>query len=149
MVRLNYGTRTRYGSSRREPNTQKTMWRIFIQCGPSLREPQVYIKISAGRTVGTPNSCNAMTSLRGRVTRRVEAVTSTYNFPIQVTCADVLRLFYLVKGQGFIDADVFIVITAPGSRRELFFSVRNTNKTTSGAARHRQYNNQHSINTQM
>lgn len=63
-----------------------------------------------------PHSSTVLTSLRGRVARKAKAVTSSYNFPIQSTCADILktaiRLFVLAKQLGFIDADVFIVLTA-------------------------------------
>lgn len=52
-------------------------------------------------------------SLRGRGARQTEAFTSTYNFPIQATCADrlktALRLFSLAKQNNFISSDVFIV----------------------------------------
>nr|AYC64022.1 hypothetical protein [Halimeda micronesica] len=63
-----------------------------------------------------PQSSTVLTSIRGRVARKAKAVTSSYNFPIQGTCADILktavRLFYLAKQKGFFDADVFIVLTA-------------------------------------
>nr|AYC64085.1 hypothetical protein [Johnson-sea-linkia profunda] len=63
-----------------------------------------------------PASVNALTSLRGRVARDVDTITSTYNFPIQATCADILktalRLFYLSKQKAFIKEDVTVVLTA-------------------------------------
>ena len=43
-------------------------------------------------------------------------MTSTYNFPIQATCTDILktalRLFYLSKQKSFIDSDVSVILTA-------------------------------------
>lgn len=71
------------------------------------------------KTVGAPcipKSDTAITSVRGRVARESDAITSTYNFPIQATCADILktavRLFTLLKKQHVIDDRVFIVLTA-------------------------------------
>ena len=63
-----------------------------------------------------PSSPSVITSLRGCVARQVDTVTSTYNCPIQSTCADILktalRLFCLAQQNGFIDNNILIVLTA-------------------------------------
>lgn len=93
---------------------------VWIETYPGIAKYKNFCKDLISRqiprTPGVPDSGSAITSVRGRVARRSDAVTSTYNFPIQATCADILktavRLFTLLKDQQVVNKDVFIRILA-------------------------------------
>nr|BBN51388.1 DNA polymerase I [Halimeda borneensis] len=79
-----------------------------------LCQQQIQMQIPSALYV--PNSCNAITSVRGRVAQQTDAMTSTYNFPIQATCADILktalRIFMLAKQKHLFCEDILVILTA-------------------------------------
>ncbi|MFY2490476.1 DNA polymerase [Escherichia coli] len=93
---------------------------VWIETYPGVAKYKHFCKdqISMNRVKapGIPKSHHAITSVRGRVARKSDAITSTYNFPIQATCADILktalRLFDLLKTQKVVSENVFITLTA-------------------------------------
>ena len=62
------------------------------------------------------NTSSYITSALGRICREADKDTTYFNFPIQATCADILKLalslFYEAQIQGKISKEVFVRITA-------------------------------------
>lgn len=93
---------------------------VWTETYPGIAKYKHFCKNQTSRqiaiTPGVPQSNSAITSIRGRVPRTADAITSTYNFPIQATCADILKtaigLFTLLKDQKVVHQDIFIRILA-------------------------------------